>query len=240
MIHENRGLNPYIEDVARRAAVEGFLALAPDGLFPVGGYPGNDDDGRTLQARPRPGQAAHRHGQQRALSEGARAVHRQARRHRLLLGRRHDELPGRHARRRSAGGRAVLWRGGRDGAVPTIKAPLLIHYAENDERINAMWPAYEAALKAGERALRDAHLSGHAARLPQQLDAALPGGGGQARLGADHRVLQEAPRLKGGSLVAPQSQADILKRAVIIVVAGQANVGFLCKPRFCGEYQSCR
>ena len=50
VVHENRGLNPYIEDVARRAAVEGFLALAPDGLFPVGGYPGNDDDGRTLQS----------------------------------------------------------------------------------------------------------------------------------------------------------------------------------------------
>src|SRR5215472_17777218 len=50
VIHENRGLNPYIEDVARRAAVAGFLALAPDGLSPVGGYPGNDDDGRTLQA----------------------------------------------------------------------------------------------------------------------------------------------------------------------------------------------
>src|SRR5256714_2133956 len=51
VIHENRGLNPYIEDVARRAATEGFLALAPDGLFPVGGYPGNDDDGRELQAK---------------------------------------------------------------------------------------------------------------------------------------------------------------------------------------------
>ena len=50
VIHENRGLNPYIEDVARRAAVEGFLALAPDGLFPAGGYPGNDDEGRTMQA----------------------------------------------------------------------------------------------------------------------------------------------------------------------------------------------
>lgn len=48
---ENRGLNPYIEDVARRAAVEGFLALAPDGLFPLGGYPGNDDDGREMQAK---------------------------------------------------------------------------------------------------------------------------------------------------------------------------------------------
>src|SRR5947207_7268987 len=50
VIHENRGLNPYIEDVARRAAVAGFLALAPDGLFPAGGYPGNDDDGRALQS----------------------------------------------------------------------------------------------------------------------------------------------------------------------------------------------
>ena len=50
VVHENRGLNPYIEDVARRVAVEGFVALAPDGLSPAGGYPGNDDDGRTLQA----------------------------------------------------------------------------------------------------------------------------------------------------------------------------------------------
>src|SRR5436190_7708156 len=50
VVHENRGLNPYVEDVARRAAAEGFVALAPDGLFPVGGYPGNDDDGRTLQS----------------------------------------------------------------------------------------------------------------------------------------------------------------------------------------------
>src|ERR1700755_1732792 len=56
VVHENRGLNPYIEDVARRCAVEGFLALAPDGLFPVGGYPGNDDDGRTLQAKLDPNQ----------------------------------------------------------------------------------------------------------------------------------------------------------------------------------------
>src|SRR5213075_1374275 len=51
VVHENRGLNPYIEDVARRAAVEGFIALAPDGLWPLGGYPGNDDDGRDMQAK---------------------------------------------------------------------------------------------------------------------------------------------------------------------------------------------
>ena len=80
-------------------------------------------------------------------------------------------------------------------AVPKIKAPLLIQYAENDERINAMWPAYEAALKAANVPLRGAHLSGHAARLPQQLDAALPGGGGQARVGAHDRVLQEERRV---------------------------------------------
>jgi carboxymethylenebutenolidase len=61
VIHENRGLNPYIEDVARRAAVEGFVALAPDGLSPVGGYPGNDDDGRTLQGNL--DQTANRHAQ---------------------------------------------------------------------------------------------------------------------------------------------------------------------------------
>ena len=83
--------------------------------------------------------------------------------------------------------------------VPKIKAPLLIQYAETDERINAMWPAFEAALKAAGVPLRDAHLSRHAARLPQQLDAALQRGRGQARLGADDRVLQEA---SGGGLSA--------------------------------------
>ena len=95
VIHENRGLNPYIEDVARRAATEGFLALAPDGLSPVGGYPGNDDDGRTLQAGLDQGKLrtdmvnSARFLKAHALSE------RQARRDRFLLGWRHDELPGR-------------------------------------------------------------------------------------------------------------------------------------------------
>ena len=93
MIHENRGLNPYIEDVARRAAVEGFLALAPDGLSPVGGYPGNDDDGRTLQAGLDQAKLrtdmlnSARFLKAHALSTGKLGVHR------LLLGRRHDQLP---------------------------------------------------------------------------------------------------------------------------------------------------
>jgi len=148
VIHENRGLNPYIEDVARRAAVEGFLALAPDGLFPVGGYPGNDDDGRTLQAKL--DQAKLRTD----MLNGAKFL----KAHKMSTGK--------------LGVTGFCWGGsttnflaaelGADvkaavpfyGAaaetarVPEIKAPLLIQYAENDERINAMWPAYEAALKA--------------------------------------------------------------------------------------------
>jgi carboxymethylenebutenolidase len=148
VIHENRGLNPYIEDVARRAAVQGFLAFAPDGLFPVGGYPGNDDDGRTLQG-----------GLDQAklrtdLLNGARFL----KSHKLSNGKL-------GATGFCFGGGVVNWLAATMGAdlqagvpyygaaaetasVPKIKAPLLIQYAESDERINSMWPAYEAALKA--------------------------------------------------------------------------------------------
>lgn len=148
VIHENRGLNPYIEDVARRLAVEGFLALAPDGLFPVGGYPGNDDDGRDLQARL----------DQNKLRMDMRNSATWLKAHELSSGR--------------LGITGFCWGGTTTNAlavalgaevraavpfygaapetagVPAIRAPLLIHYAEKDERINAMWPGYEAALKA--------------------------------------------------------------------------------------------
>ena len=148
VIHENRGLNPYIEDVARRAAVEGFLALAPDGLSPLGGYPGNDDDGRELQAKL--DQAKLRTD----MLNGARFL----KSHALSSGK--------------LGVTGFCWGGGttnylavalgpdlhaaapfygaaaETASVPKIKAPLLIHYAENDPRINSMWPAYEKALKA--------------------------------------------------------------------------------------------
>jgi carboxymethylenebutenolidase len=148
VIHENRGLNPYIEDVARRAATEGFLALAPDGLFPVGGYPGNDDDGRTLQA------ALDQDKLRTDMVNSARF----AKTHALSTGK--------------LGVTGFCWGGsttnflavtlGPDlqagvpfyGGAPetarvaSIKAPLLIQYAETDERVNAMWPAYESALKA--------------------------------------------------------------------------------------------
>ena len=148
VIHENRGLNPYIEDVARRAAVDGFLALAPDGLSPVGGYPGNDDDGRTLQGNLDQGRL------RTDMLIGARFL----KSHRLSNGK--------------LGVTGFCWGGGttnylavalgadmhagvpfygaaaETAGVAMIKAPLLIQYAGIDERINAMWPAFESALKA--------------------------------------------------------------------------------------------
>src|SRR3989449_10485017 len=148
VIHENRGLNPYIEDVARRVATEGFVALAPDGLSPVGGYPGNDDDGRTLQA------VLDQAKLRTDMVNSARFL----KSHALSAGK--------------LGVTGFCWGGGttnflavtlgadmkagvpvygaapETARVPEIKAPLLIQYAENDERINAMWPAFEAALKA--------------------------------------------------------------------------------------------
>ena len=148
VVHENRGLNPYIEDVARRLATEGFLALAPDGLSPVGGYPGNDDDGRALQAGLDQGKL------RTDMLNSARYL----KAHPLSAGK--------------LGVTGFCWGGGttnflavalgadlkaavpfygaaaETAAVPAIKASLLIQYAENDERINAMWPAFEAALKA--------------------------------------------------------------------------------------------
>lgn len=150
VIHENRGLNPHIEDVARRAAVEGFLAFAPDGLWPIGGYPGNDDDGKEMQ-RSLDGEKL-----RVDLLNGAR----------FLKG--HPLSNGKlGATGFCFGGGVVNWLAVRMGAdldagvpfygrsVPdadamTIKTPLLIHYAEDDARINEGMPAYRAALeKAG-------------------------------------------------------------------------------------------
>ena len=147
VIHENRGLNPYIEDVARRAAVAGFLALAPDGLFPAGGYPGNDDDGREMQ----------RKLDQAKLRQDMINSARFLKAHAGSTGK--------------LGAMGFCWGGGMVnalavelgeqfqagvpfyGAAPAaeqvgrIKAPLMIQSAEDDPRINAMWPGFEAALK---------------------------------------------------------------------------------------------
>jgi len=148
VVHENRGLNPYIEDVARRCAVEGFVALAPDGLAPLGGYPGNDDDGRSMQGRL--DQAKLRADMQ----SGARFL----KSHKLSNGKL-------GATGFCWGGGTVNWLATELGAdlqagvpfygaaaaaasVPNIKAPLLLHFAEKDERINSMWPGFETALKS--------------------------------------------------------------------------------------------
>jgi carboxymethylenebutenolidase len=149
VFHENRGLNPYVEDVARRLGTAGFLALAPDGLFPVGGYPGNDDEGRTLQsgldqAKLRTdmiNSARFLKSQPNSTGKlgavgfcwGGGMVNQLA----VALG---PDL--------AAG---VPYYGAAPAAedVPKVKAALLLQYAGTDERINAQGPPFQAALKAG-------------------------------------------------------------------------------------------
>jgi len=148
VVHENRGLNPYIEDVARRAATEGFLALAPDGLFPVGGYPGNDDDGRTLQAGLDQGKLrtdmlnSARYLKAHALSSGKLGVTG------FCWGGGTTNFLATALGADMKAGVPFYGAAPETAAVAAIKTPLLVQYAENDERIDAMWPAYEAALKA--------------------------------------------------------------------------------------------
>jgi carboxymethylenebutenolidase len=148
VIHENRGLNPYIEDVARRVAAEGFLALAPDGLSPVGGYPGNDDDGRTLQSgldqsklRTDMVNSAH-FLKVHALSTGKLGVTG------FCWGGSTTNFLAVTLGADMKAGVPFYGAAAETAAVPAIKAPLLIQYAENDERINGLWPAFEAGLKA--------------------------------------------------------------------------------------------
>ncbi|MEM9434644.1 MAG: YghX family hydrolase [Pseudomonadota bacterium] len=150
VIHENRGLNPYIEDVARRLAKAGFMALAPDGLTSVGGYPGNDADGRELQ----------------------RTVDRAELMNDFFAG--FEYLLARDDSTGKVGAVGFCYGGGVVGAisvaypelaagvpfygrqpasadVPKIQAPLLVQMGELDERINAGWPDFETALKANEK-----------------------------------------------------------------------------------------
>ncbi|MGL5010075.1 MAG: YghX family hydrolase [Paracoccaceae bacterium] len=146
VVHENRGLNPYIEDVARRVAKAGFIALAPDGLTSVGGYPGNDEAGRELQSGVDP---------TKLMNDFFAAVEwMTAREDVTRVGITGFCYGGGVANAAAVAypelGGAVPFYGRQPAAadVPKIKAPLLIHYAENDERINEGWPAYEEALKA--------------------------------------------------------------------------------------------
>jgi carboxymethylenebutenolidase len=147
VIHENRGLNPHIEDVTRRVALDGYLAFAPDALFPLGGYPGTEDEARKLfptldQSKTREDFIAatewlmkHQEGTGKVavvgFCYGGSMSHFLATRVPTLAG-------------------AVPFYGGAPAPAEAakVKAPLLVHFAENDERVNSSWPPYEEALKA--------------------------------------------------------------------------------------------
>lgn len=147
VIHENRGLNPYVEDVARRLAVEGYVAFAPDALFPVGGYPGDEDQARALFAK--------LDGKKRA--EDLFAAADVLKSHPACTGRIGavgfcfgGGVVGQLAVRIPELAAAVPFYGAQPSAEDTvkIKAPLLIHYADHDDRINTGWKPWERALKS--------------------------------------------------------------------------------------------
>jgi carboxymethylenebutenolidase len=148
VVHENRGLNPYIEDVARRAAVEGFLALAPDGLSPIGGYPGNDDDGRAMQKSLDQAKLQQdmlnsaRYLKSLALSNGKLGVTG------FCWGGATTNFLAVKLGGDLQAGVPFYGRAPNTAAVSKIRAPLLLHFAEDDARVNATWPDYERALKA--------------------------------------------------------------------------------------------
>ncbi|WP_339676057.1 dienelactone hydrolase family protein [Cyclobacterium marinum] len=150
VVHENRGLNPYIEDTARQAALDGFIALAPDALSPMGGYPGTDDEGRTMQGK---------RDREEMLQDFIAGFE-------TLKG--HEDCTGKvgvvgfcfggwvsnmMAVRVPDLAAAVPFYGGQPTAEETakIQAPLMLHFAELDKRVNAGWPDYEEALKANNK-----------------------------------------------------------------------------------------
>ncbi|MCY4158693.1 MAG: dienelactone hydrolase family protein [Bacteroidetes bacterium] len=146
VVHENRGLNPHIEDVCRRASLAGFISLAPDALTPFGGYPGTDDEGRELQ----------RQRDRNEMLEDFIAGYEYLRTHDQCTGRVGvvgfcfgGWISNMMATRLPGLGAAVPFYGGQPDIelVPQIRSPLLFHFAENDRRVNTGWPAYEAALK---------------------------------------------------------------------------------------------
>jgi carboxymethylenebutenolidase len=150
VVHENRGLNPYIEDVARAAALAGFISLAPDALTPLGGYPGNDDKGRELQAKRDKGE----------MEENFIDAFNYLKNHEDCNGKVGvvgfcfgGGIANTMAVRVPELAAAVPFYGAQPAAadVPKIKAPLMLHYGSLDTRITEGWPAYEAALKENNK-----------------------------------------------------------------------------------------
>jgi carboxymethylenebutenolidase len=149
VVHENRGLNPHIEDIARRLALENFVALAPDALTPLGGYPGDEDKAREAfakldQTKTREDFVAAA-GVLKARPEGTGKIGVVG----FCYG---GAITNMLATQIPDLGAAVPFYGTQPTAAEAarIKAPLLIHYADNDDRVNSGWPAYEAALKASQ------------------------------------------------------------------------------------------
>lgn len=150
VVHENRGLNPHIADVGRRAALAGFISISPDALTPLGGYPGNDDDGRALQKKRDRNEmlqdfiAAYEYLKSHSECNGKIGVVG------FCFGGSISNLMAVRVPDLKA---AVPFYGGQPDAadVPKIKAPLLLQYAELDKRVNAGWPAYEEALKKNNK-----------------------------------------------------------------------------------------
>lgn len=150
VVHENRGLNPYIEDVGRRAALAGFISLAPDALTPLGGYPGNDDEGRTMQSKRDP----------KEMQEDFIAAYEYLKNHKDCNGKvgvvgfcYGGGIANMMAVRVPGLAAAVPFYGLQPALtdVPKIHAPLMIHNASLDTRIVAGAPAYEAALKENNK-----------------------------------------------------------------------------------------
>ncbi|MEP7231953.1 MAG: dienelactone hydrolase family protein [Ginsengibacter sp.] len=151
VVHENRGLNPYIEDVARRAALAGFITIAPDALTPLGGYPGNDDAGREMQSK----------RDNKEMLEDFIAAYDFLKNDKNCNGKVGvvgfcfgGGIANMMAVRIPELAAAVPFYGSQPVAadVPKIQAPLLLQYAELDTRITGGWPAYEDALKANNKA----------------------------------------------------------------------------------------
>jgi carboxymethylenebutenolidase len=150
VVHENRGLNPHIEDVARRAALAGFISIGPDALTPLGGYPGNDDQGRELQSK----------RDRNEMLEDFIAACEYLKSHKDCNGKVGvvgfcfgGWIANMMAVRIPDLSASVPFYGGQPAVedVPKIKAPLLLHYAELDTRVNEGWPAYETALKENKK-----------------------------------------------------------------------------------------
>lgn len=150
VVHENRGLNPYIEDVGRRLALAGFISIAPDALTPLGGYPGNDDKGREMQSK----------RDRNEMLENFIDAYNYLVRHKDCNGKVGvvgfcfgGGIANMMAVRISTLSAAVPFYGAQPATedVPKIQAPLLLQYAGLDTRVNEGWPAYEAALKANNK-----------------------------------------------------------------------------------------